>query len=137
VTETDDPQRSAWATGIAAVTLFVEDLAAAKDFYVTAFEAAVRFEDADSVVFAFGDTLVNLLRTSAAPEVIAPAVVAAHDAGSRSLHTVDVADVDEIAARLVARGVTLLNGPVDRPWGVRTACFGDPAGHLWEIAQPI
>ncbi|MDQ3782600.1 MAG: VOC family protein, partial [Actinomycetota bacterium] len=29
----------------------------------------------------------------------------------------------------------LLNGPVDRPWGVRTASFRDPAGHIWEIAR--
>jgi lactoylglutathione lyase len=32
-------------------------------------------------------------------------------------------------------GVQLLNGPIDRPWGVRTASFKDPAGHIWEIAK--
>ena len=31
-------------------------------------------------------------------------------------------------------GVELLNGPMDRPWGIRTASFKDPAGHIWEIA---
>ena len=25
----------------------------------------------------------------------------------------------------------------DRPWGVRTASFSDPGGHLWEIAQAL
>ena len=34
-----------------------------------------------------------------------------------------------------SRGVELLNGPMDRPWGIRTAAFADPAGHIWEIAQ--
>jgi uncharacterized glyoxalase superfamily protein PhnB len=34
-----------------------------------------------------------------------------------------------------ARGVKLLNGPIDRPWGPRTASFMDPAGHIWEIAH--
>jgi uncharacterized glyoxalase superfamily protein PhnB len=28
-----------------------------------------------------------------------------------------------------------VNGPVDRPWGRRTAAFADPAGHAWEVAQ--
>jgi len=27
--------------------------------------------------------------------------------------------------------------PTDQPWGVRTAYFKYPDGHLWEIAQPI
>jgi uncharacterized glyoxalase superfamily protein PhnB len=31
----------------------------------------------------------------------------------------------------------LLNGPIDRPWGRRTAAFADPAGHLWEVAQEL
>jgi uncharacterized glyoxalase superfamily protein PhnB len=49
---------------------------------------------------------------------------------------VPVEDVDAAARGLAERGVTLLNGPVDRPWGVRTAAFADPAGHVWELAQP-
>ena len=39
------------------------------------------------------------------------------------------------AAELAGRGVKFLNGPMDRPWGIRTACFADPAGHIWEIAK--
>ena len=51
--------------------------------------------------------------------------------------TLSVDDVDATAADLAARNVALLNGPVDRPWGIRTAAFADPAGHVWEIAGPI
>ena len=40
-------------------------------------------------------------------------------------------------AALVARGVVFLNGPIDRPWGMRTAAFADPSGHCWELAQKI
>jgi hypothetical protein len=29
----------------------------------------------------------------------------------------------------------LLNGPIDRPWGIRTASFRAPGGHIWEIAH--
>jgi uncharacterized glyoxalase superfamily protein PhnB len=49
--------------------------------------------------------------------------------------TIDVDDVDATAANLQGRGVKLLNGPMDRPWGIRTASFQDPAGHIWEFAH--
>jgi uncharacterized glyoxalase superfamily protein PhnB len=26
---------------------------------------------------------------------------------------------------------------MDREWGVRTACFTDPDGHVWEVAQQL
>ena len=42
-----------------------------------------------------------------------------------------------VCAELAARGVTLLNGPMDRPWGIRTASFTDPSGHIWEIAGDL
>ena len=35
------------------------------------------------------------------------------------------------------KGVVLLNGPMDRPWGIRTASFCDPDGHIWEIAAQL
>ncbi len=124
-----------WAKNIAAVTLFVEDLAAARQFYADVFELEVYFEDATSTVYKIGSTLVNLLQVDAAPELITPAVVAGPEAGNRYQFTVEVDDVDELCERLVAKGVTLLNGPLDRPWGIRTASFQDPSGHIWEIAR--
>jgi catechol 2,3-dioxygenase-like lactoylglutathione lyase family enzyme len=129
------PDVAPWPTGIGAITLFVEDLAAAKLFYREVFGLPVRFEDDDSVVFDFGSTMVNLLKTAAAVELIEPAAVASRDAGSRLQLTIPVDDVDAICAELARRGVTLLNGPMDRPWGVRTASFVDPGGHIWEIAK--
>ncbi|HMC68403.1 MAG TPA: VOC family protein [Mycobacteriales bacterium] len=127
---------SPWPGPISAVTLFVEDLDAARSFYRDVLGVAVHYEDRESVVFAFGSTLVNLLVTAAAPELIEPATVAAQDSGNRFQLTVDVDDVDAMCERLTARGVALLNGPINRPWGVRTASFRDPAGHIWELAQP-
>jgi catechol 2,3-dioxygenase-like lactoylglutathione lyase family enzyme len=125
----------AWPKAIGAITLFVEDLAVARQFYLDVFGLPVMFEDDDSVVFDFGNTLINLLKTSAAPELVEPALVASRDAGSRFQLTINVADVDVTCAELARRGATLLNGPMDRPWGVRTATFMDPAGHIWEIAR--
>lgn len=124
-----------WPGGIAAVTLFAEDLDATKQFYAEVFGLPVHYEDDSSAVFTFGDTLVNLLSVEAAPELIEPATVAGRDAGARFQFTLEVDDVDATCAELTARGVELLNGPVDRPWGIRTASFRDPAGHIWEIAK--
>ena len=123
-----------WPGGISAITLFAEDLAATKQFYLEVFGLPVFYEDPNSAVFKFGDTLINLLDVGEAPELIAPAAVASRDAGSRFQFTLGVDDVDAMCAELERRGVTLINGPMDRPWGIRTACFADPAGHIWEIA---
>ena len=125
-----------WAAGIGAITLFVEDVAAAKAFYLEAFELPVHFEDDVSCVFKFGPTLVNLLASSEAVGLMDPATVGGSGDGSRFLLTVEVPDVDAVVARLAERGIPLLNGPVNRPWGPRTASFRDPAGHAWEIAGP-
>ena len=86
-------------------------------------------------MFKFGNTLVNLLAASAAPELIEPALVAPRGAGNRSVFTLAMDDVDAMCVKLAASGVELLNGPMDRPWGPRTAIFRDPAGQIWEIAK--
>jgi catechol 2,3-dioxygenase-like lactoylglutathione lyase family enzyme len=125
----------AWPGPITAITLFVEDLPATKQFYVDVFGLPVVYEDANSAVVKFGETLINLLKVTEAKELIAPAAVGGRDAGARLQFTLTVDDVDAMCAELAARGVTLLNGPIDRPWGIRTACFMDPGGHIWEIAH--
>jgi len=124
-----------WLKGIATVTLFVEDLSATKRFYQQVFGLSVVFEDNDSAVFKFGNMLVNLLKFTEAKELIEPAKAASRDSGSRFVFTVNVDDVDALCAELASRGVKLLNGPMDRPWGVRTASFMDPGGYIWEIAK--
>ena len=128
-------EQASWPGGIGAITLFVEDLDTAKRFYREVFGLPVTFEDDDSAVFKFGETLVNLLKTTAAQGLIEPAAVASRGAGARLQFTIGVDDVDAMCAELATRGVELLNGPMDRPWGIRTASFKDPGGHIWEIAQ--
>ncbi|MCQ4205734.1 VOC family protein [Streptomyces longispororuber] len=132
---TDTARTPSWPTTISAITLFTEDLDATKQFYREVFGLPVAFENDNSAVFEFGNTLINLLKTTAAPELIAPARVAQSDAGTRLQLTLPVDDVDAMCKELAARGVTLLNGPMDRPWGIRTASFRDPGGHVWEIAR--
>ncbi|HYH93104.1 MAG TPA: VOC family protein [Candidatus Saccharimonadales bacterium] len=124
-----------WPGKVSAITLFAEDLDETKRFYQDVFGLPVHYEDDASAVFDFGNLLVNLLTISEAPGLIGPARVASPDAGSRFQFTIDVDDVDATCALLAERGVELLNGPMDRPWGIRTATFRDPAGAIWEIAR--
>jgi catechol 2,3-dioxygenase-like lactoylglutathione lyase family enzyme len=134
----NDPSKTApgnWPGGIAAITLFVEDLEAARRFYEEVFGLPVDYRDDNSTVFRFGQTLVNLLQASEATGLIAPGRVANPDDGARFQFTLGVDDVDAMCDVLEERGVELLNGPMDRPWGIRTASFRDPGGHIWEIAQ--
>jgi lactoylglutathione lyase len=119
------------------ITLFADDLERSKTFYREVFGLPLIYEDENSAVFRFANTGINLLRSEAAGDLIRPGAVARQDAGARLVFTIDVDDVDEVCAELSARGVELLNGPVNRPWGRRTASFTDPGGHIWEIAEDL
>ncbi len=122
---------------IGAITLFAEDLDRCKVFYQDVFGLPVTYEDDNSAVFKFENTLINLLKVPAARELVEPAVVASSESGSRFQLTIWVDDADAVCAELASRGVVLLNGPMDREWGQRTASFKDPGGHIWEIAQTL
>ena len=126
-----------WPGSISAITLFVDNLAATRSFYLEVFGLPVLFEDEDSAVFRFDNTMINLLKSSAAVSLIDPATVASPGSGSRLQLTLDVENVDATCAELAGHGVVLLNGPMDREWGIRTASFRDPGGHIWEIAEPL
>jgi catechol 2,3-dioxygenase-like lactoylglutathione lyase family enzyme len=122
---------------IGAITLFVEDVARSKAWYLRVFERPLVYEDSDSAVIKFENTIVNLLQLAEARTLIAPATVADGEAGARTQFTIWVDDADATCADLHERGVVLINGPMDREWGQRTACFADPDGHVWEVAQAI
>ena len=119
------------------ITAFVEDLAATKSFYGKIFGRKTVYEDAVSAVFAFDGLMINLLQISEAPQLIQPVKVADRSAGQRLMLTILVPNVDEACKELAASGVSLLNGPQDRPWGRRTAAFADPAGLVWELAHEL
>ncbi len=126
---------NSWPQGIFAITLFMEDLEVARRFYHEVFRLPVDYEDDASAVFRFGSILVNLLKITQADELVAPAKVANQEGGSRFVLTLQVDDVDAMCAELAARGVELVNEPMDRPWDIRTVSFKDPGGHIWEIAH--
>ena len=122
---------------VGAITMFVEDPKRSKEFYERVFGVSAVYEDDDSVAFGFENMTVNLLAARAAGELIEPAPVAGRGAGSRFQLTIWVEDADAVCEQLSAAGVQLLNGPQDRAWGMRTAAFADPDGHVWEVAAKI
>ncbi|MGC5772720.1 VOC family protein [Paenibacillus pabuli] len=126
-----------WANKITEITLFVEDLHRSKVFYQETLELEIIYEDENCAVFDHGNTSINLLDQSNAHELIEPAQVGHVGDGARFQFTIQVPDVDRVCDELRLRGVKLLNGPITRPWGRRTACFSDPDGHLWEITQVL
>ncbi|MEK3674672.1 VOC family protein [Paenibacillus sp. FSL R10-2771] len=122
---------------ISVVTLFVEDLPGTMAFYQEVFGLEEVYADENSAVYDFGNISINLLHISEAPGLIEPAAVAGPASGSRFQFTIRVEDVDAVCTELTARGVSLLNGPMNRPWGIRTASCADPAGNIWEVAQEL
>jgi lactoylglutathione lyase len=122
---------------VGAITMFVEDWQRSKSFYEKMFDVAVIHEDDHSIAFKFENLVVNLLEVGAAHELIDPAPVGRREAGSRFQLTIGVDDVDAVCAELESHGITLLNGPMNREWGLRTASFTDPDGHIWEVAANI
>src|SRR4051794_10957591 len=122
---------------VGAITLFVEDSQRSKSFYERAFGLSPVYEDENSVVFKLDNTIINLLNDSEAGELIAPAAIAARDAGARFQLSIWSDDTEGVCRELEARGVELLNGPIDRAWGMRTAAIADPDGHIWEFAQQL
>jgi catechol 2,3-dioxygenase-like lactoylglutathione lyase family enzyme len=122
---------------VGAITMFIQDPKQSKAFYEKVFGAPAVYEDDDAVAFQFENVIINLLKTAAAHELIDPAPVGGRDAGSRFQLTIGVDDTDAVASQLADLGVELLNGPMDREWGVRTASFTDPDGHIWEVAANI
>ena len=122
---------------VGAITMFVDDPKRSKEFYERVFGVSTIFEDDNAAAFEFENLIVNLLVERAAPELIEPAPVATREAGSRFQLTIWVEDADAVVEQLRSAGVELLNGPIDRPWGMRTAAFADPDGHVWEVAARI
>jgi catechol 2,3-dioxygenase-like lactoylglutathione lyase family enzyme len=128
---------SDWEKEIGAITLFVEDPARAKSFYAQFLGAKPVFDDETDAMFRLQNTLLFLTKSSEASRMIAPAVVGRPGNGPRQVFAFIVDDVDAVCAELQEKGIALLNGPQDRPWGMRTANIQDPDGYVWEIATEM
>ena len=48
-----------------------------------------------------------------------------------------VDDADAFCSEFSERGVSIVYGPVDRPWGRRNAVFIDLDGHVWQFGSDV
>ena len=120
------------------ITLFVEDEQRSREFYERVFEVAAMDEGHGTVILPFENLFVRLLRRGEAEnEALGQVPLAEPDAGASFQLAVFVDDVDALCAQLAERGVSIVYGPIDRPWGVRNAAFRDPDGHTWAISADI
>jgi catechol 2,3-dioxygenase-like lactoylglutathione lyase family enzyme len=124
-----------WKREIGAITLYVPDLGEARKFYADAFGLDAQLLDDDAAMLRFGGTFVFLGRSAAAAKPLPEVVDQAGKGAGQFAIIVD--DVDAVCAEITGRGVRLITGPADRDWGMRTATFADPGGHIWEIAQEL
>ena len=131
----DNAIKSAFNTGMFAITLLVQSMPETMDFYGTKLGLDLVYSDANSALYRVGSTFINLLIESEGPELLSPASVGSPGSGVSAVYTIKHNDVDLVAKQLESAGVALLNGPIDRPWGVRTLSFQDPSGHTWEVAN--
>lgn len=122
---------------LGALTVFVTDVDAETAFHCDVLGLPLAFADADSAVLMLRPTALNLLAVDAAAELVAPAAPRPLTSQAQILLSLWVDDVDAVCTELARRGVELLNGPVNRAWGKRTAAFTSPGGLTWEIAQDL
>lgn len=122
---------------VGAVILFVEDLQRSRAFYHGVLGLEVQFEDADSVGFRIGGMAFIVLQVDRARVQLQGEPTATPRAAATAFLTTFTEGVDALHADLVRRGIGFFQEPADQPWGMRTAYFKDPDGHVWEIAQPV
>ena len=125
-----------WQKRIFAVNLTVGDLERSKTFYREVFGLAPLDEEDDLAVLRFGDTFVALRHDPAHQGAPADEYLRLAQKGVGQFAIV-VEDVDAVGAELEEHGVTVIDGPADRWWGMRTLTFADPGGYTWGIAQDL
>jgi catechol 2,3-dioxygenase-like lactoylglutathione lyase family enzyme len=124
-----------WEREIGAMTLYVPDLDRAQEFYQAVFGLEAQTMDESTVMVRFKNMYV-FLHKSATAQHPQPEIQEEAQNGVGQFAII-VTDADAVCAEITERGVKPLSGPADRSWGMRTATFADPAGHIWEIAQEI
>ena len=125
-----------WEKRIFAVNLIVGDLERSKTFYREVFGLAPLDEEEDLAIFRLGDTFFALRHDPSRQAGPGDEYLRLAQKGVGQFAIV-VEDVDAVRAELEEHGVTVISGPADRDWGMRTLTFADPGGYTWGIAQDL
>jgi catechol 2,3-dioxygenase-like lactoylglutathione lyase family enzyme len=117
---------------LAAVRVFVDDLAPARAFYGGELALPLRAAGPEGcwVVFDGGgvDLVVERVPADAPPEDLALV-------GRFSGMSLEVDELDAVCRALAERGVRISSPPETQAWGGRTATVADPAGNLLQLVQ--
>jgi catechol 2,3-dioxygenase-like lactoylglutathione lyase family enzyme len=120
------------------ITLFVEDQLRSKAFYEQIFDVVGVDEGHGTVIFQFDNLFLRLLRREEAEsEMLGQVPVGDARAGTTVQLAFRIEDADTLCRELAERGISIVYGPVNRPWGVRSAAFVDPDGHVWQFSSDI
>ncbi len=123
---------------ISIVTLGVSDLERAFRFYADGLGLPwQRGPESGIVFFRTGGTVLALFPFAALAEdatLPVPAALPAFRGLSLAHNTRTKPEVDELLARAVAAGGSLVKPAAATDWGGYSGYFSDPDGHLWEIA---
>ncbi len=122
---------------ISVIMLGVRDVARAKKFYVDGLGAAVEqdYPGFVSLSLAEGSLSLALYGWEAAAQ---DAGVSPEGSGFRGVSFHFIADsreaVDEVIARAIAAGGSVVRKPEGAQWGGYFGYFADPDGYLWKVA---
>ncbi len=130
-------------TGIDHVVIMTSDVERTLAFYKHVLEAASPFEDAyregriETLPILIGMAVINLQAVDNPAYIVATRLVA----GSTDLCFRWNAPIGEAQAHLEAKGVEVIEGPVDRPsadgiWG-KSVYLRDPDGNLLELLSTV
>ena len=117
------------------ITLFVEDPLRSKEFYERIFDVVGVDEGHGTVIFPFDNVFLRLLRRGEAEGEMLGTCQSPIRARERPQLGFAVDDADAFCRELSERGVSIVYGPVDRPWGRRNAAFVDLDGHVWQFGS--
>jgi PhnB protein len=135
------PKVSPIPDGYRAITayLYMEDAAAAIEFYKRAFDAKEMFRmpGPDGRIghaeLAIGEAHLMLADESPKIGALSPKTIG----GCPSTLLLYVEDVDKVVERAVAAGAKLTRPVENKFYGDRSGMFEDPSGHSWSIATHV
>ncbi|GGV21987.1 VOC family protein [Streptomyces spectabilis] len=120
-----------------ALMLGVDDVAAAKKFYVDGLGCEVELDHPGFVRCGLGEgspSLVLYTREAAAQDAGVPAEGSGFRGCSFHFITASRETVDEVMRAAVAAGGTAVKAAAAAEWGGYFGYFSDPDGHLWKVA---
>ncbi len=117
------------------ITLGVDDLQRAIDFYGNGLGFPRNGDDEDVAFFSLNGTWLGLYgRKALAQDAQVPPEGTGFNSFAIAHNVASKEEVNAIMAQALLAGATLVKQPQSVFWGGYSGYFKDPDGHLWEVA---